>query len=67
MFRLYRTLVPEARFALPEALRDDLAAFLDTLPVDSPDWSSIHDAVKELPEPKRVLTQIRENFGVGGG
>ena len=67
VFRLYRTLVPEARFALPEALREDLAAFLDALPADSPDWSSIRDAVKELPEPTRVVTQIRENFGLSGG
>lgn len=66
VFRLYRTLVPEARFTLPEALRDDLAAFLATLPADSPGWRSIQDAVKELPAPERVLTQIRENFGIGG-
>jgi len=52
VFRLYRTLVPDARFALPEALRDDLAAFLATLPADRPGWRSIQDAVKDLPDPE---------------
>ena len=66
VFRLYRTLAPDARFELPVQLQDDLATFLESLPSDSPEWTSIRAAVKAaLPEPERVITQIRENFGIG--
>ncbi len=66
VFRLYRTLVPDARFELPVPLRVDLATFLESLPSDSPEWTSIRAAVKApLPEPELVITQIRENFGLG--
>lgn len=66
VFRLYLTLTPKARFALPVPLRDDLAKFLESLPSDSTDWTNIRAAVKGLPEPDRVITQIRDNFGIGG-
>jgi len=65
VFRLYLTLTPEARFALPVPLRDDLTKFLESLPPDSSDWTNIRAAVKGLPEPELVITQIRENFGIG--
>jgi hypothetical protein len=65
VFRLYRTLAPAERFVLPSRLRDDLATFLDRLPPDSQDWTSIRAAVAGLPLPEEVLSQIRENFGIG--
>jgi hypothetical protein len=65
VLRLYRTLVPAARFVLPTQLRDDLTTFLDNLPPSSPDWGSIRDAVKGLPAPQQVIAQIRANFGIG--
>lgn len=66
VFRLYRTLVPDARFELPFQLQDDLATFLESLPSDSPEWTSIRAAVKGLPDPESVISQIRDNFGIGG-
>ena len=65
VFRLYRTLAPDARFVLPAQLRDDLSTFLESLPPDSQDWKNIRAAVKGLPEPRHVIAQIRENFGIG--
>jgi hypothetical protein len=66
VFRLYRTLVPDARYALPAQLRADLAAFLAALPPGAPDWQSIRAALKELPAPEQAIAQIRENFGISG-
>ena len=66
VFRLYRTLVPDARFVLPIPLREDLSRFLDSLPPALREWKDILDAVKELPKPEQVIAQIRENFGIGG-
>lgn len=66
VFRLYQTLAPADRFVLPSQLRHDLATFLEILPPDSPDWKDIRDAIQGLPEPERVVVQIRDNFGIGG-
>ena len=64
VFRLYRTLVPDARFVLPIQLRDDLTTFLESLPPNSPDWRNIQAAVKGLPAPPQVIAQLRTNFGI---
>lgn len=66
VFRLYRTLAPADRFVLPSRLRDDLATFLEKLPPDSQDWTNIRAAVEGLPLPGEVVSQIRENIGIGG-
>jgi len=67
VFRLYRTLAPADRFELPSPLKNDLAEFLNRLPHDSQDWTSIRAAVEGLPPTESVLSQIRANFGIVGG
>ncbi len=66
VMRLYRTLIPDARFILPAQLQNDLRQFLESLPPDSPDWKDIRAAVQGLPGSKQVIDQLRANFGIGG-
>lgn len=64
VFRLYRSLAPADRFALPAPLRADLHAFLNRHPVDSPDWPHILKAVgmPALPDPTTIITQLQAIF-----
>jgi hypothetical protein len=68
VFRLYLSIAPADRFELPPSILADLGSFLDRLPRDSADWSSIREAVgrSALPETATVLTQIRAIFGLPG-
>lgn len=69
VFRLYRSLAPTDRFALPGRVRTDLQAFLDRFPVESPEWEAIRKAVgtPALPEPAAVITQLRDIFQLRAG
>ena len=64
VFRLYLTLAPADRYLLPEQLREDLEQFLGQFPPESEDWSKIQAAVRDLPEPQRVIDQLRDNFAL---
>lgn len=69
VFRLYRSLAPASRFALPPRLQTDLSEFLNRHPHDSPDWPAIRQAVgaPELPEPALVIAQLRDIFDLRQG
>lgn len=64
VFRLFMTLAPADRFALPDSLRHDLTKFLATLPPAAKEWHAIRTAVKNatLPAPEDVIAQIKRNF-----
>jgi len=64
VFRLYLSLAPSDRFALPERLRDDLKAFLMKHPPELLEWTAIRQAagIDAMPEPMKVLEQIRAIF-----
>jgi hypothetical protein len=66
VFRLYRSLAPADRFALPDPLRADLQAFLAQFLPDSPDWPAILKAVGRpaLPDPATILGQLRTSFNL---
>ena len=68
VFRLYRSLVPNDRFMLPERPRADLRMFLERHPPGSADWPAIHAAVgnPHLPDAATVLAQLRTIFGGEG-
>lgn len=66
VFRLYRTLAPADRFAVPDLVRDDLSRFLVEFPSDSNVWIDIRQAVgdADLPVAEVILRQLRESFGI---
>lgn len=64
VFRLYLTLAPAERYHLPKQLCDDLEQFLAQFSPDSNDWTRIRDAVRDLPDPHKVIDQLRGNFGL---
>jgi hypothetical protein len=49
---------------LPEQLREDLGQFLKLFPPESGDWSKMQAAIKDLPDPKQVIDQLRDNFSL---
>ena len=64
VFRLYLSLAPSDRFALPRQLGADLDMFLSKHPPELPEWLAIRQAVgiDSIPEPDVVLAQIRAIF-----
>ncbi|TFH13385.1 MAG: hypothetical protein E4H02_11905 [Lentisphaerales bacterium] len=64
VFRIYRTLAPAARHKLPNLPKTDLAQFLDTLPEESEEWTSIRKAVgaADLPDTSEILSQMTDIF-----
>jgi hypothetical protein len=66
VFRLYLSLAPSDRFALPEQLGADLELFLSRHPPELPEWLAIRQAVgiDSMPEPGVVLEQIRAIFAL---
>jgi hypothetical protein len=64
VFRLYLSLAPNDRFALPEQLGADLKVFLSRHPPELSEWQAIRQAVgiAAMPEPAVVLEQIRAIF-----
>ncbi|MBW2263500.1 MAG: hypothetical protein JRG91_16175, partial [Deltaproteobacteria bacterium] len=69
VFRLFRTLVPADRFALPRTLRRDLILFLERFPPDSEQWPAIHASINDpdLKDPEQIIMQLREIFELGDG
>lgn len=64
VFRLFPTLIPSERHALPALLSTDLVSFLAQFPPAAPEWSGIANSIKPatLPDPSTVLTQMRAIF-----
>ncbi len=46
VFALAQTIAPDDRYPLPDELKGDLVAFLETLPADSADWQAISQSVQ---------------------
>lgn len=69
VFRLLVAMSPADRVLLPNPIRDDLAAFLSSMPIEEEIWRSIANAVLDttgiaLPGRNESMTLIRRIFGI---
>jgi len=64
VFRLYQSLALADQHDLPELLKSDIRAFIESFTADSKDWPAIFQAIGEnaFSDPRTIINQFRSIF-----